>query len=95
MPAPASRKDIADAVIKVVQGWHFDTIITEETNFEIDIPIDKKVKGLYYYAIRLNLEKLGYEFTDFKPEDCENAATIRDMIDAVWKDLDPDPRRPM
>jgi len=89
MPKQPARKDVSEAVIKVIQGWHFDTLITEETDFEIDIPIDRKAKSLYYYAIRLKLEKLGYDFTDFKPEDCEEARTIGDIVDSVWADINP------
>ena len=44
------RKDIAVLVLQVVQGWHFDTQITEDTDFEIDIPIEAQAKSLYYYA---------------------------------------------
>lgn len=89
------RSDVAELVIGVVQGWHFDIQITEDTDFSIDIPIDTRTKGLYYYAIRIKLEKLGYEFNHFSPKDCEEAKTIRDIVDAVWEDLNPQSKRVM
>jgi len=95
MKGQITRKDVSEAVVQVIQGWHFDLHITEETDFEIDIPIDNKAKGLYYYAIRIKLEKAGYEFSTFKPEDCENARTIRDIVNAVWDDLNPESRNVM
>ena len=95
MTKTLERKDVAELVLKVIQGWHFDTEITEETDFEIDVPIDAQAKSLYYYAIRISLEKLGYEFCNFSPQDCENAKTIRDIVDAVWEDLNPESNRAM
>jgi hypothetical protein len=95
MTKTLERKDVAELVLKVIQGWHFDTEITEETDFEIDVPIDAQAKSLYYYAIRISLEKLGYEFCDFSPKDCEEASTMRDIVDAVWSDLDPRSKRSM
>jgi hypothetical protein len=92
---PLHRQDVSDAVLAVIQSWHFDTPITEEMQFGVDLPLDKKAKGLYYYAIRLSLEKLGYVFCDFKAEDCEGAETIGDIIDAVWDDVNPESKRVM
>lgn len=89
------RKDISDLVLKVIQGWHFDSEITEDTDFSIDIPIDPGAKSLYYYPIRLKLEELGYEFFSFSPKDCEEAETIGDIVDAVWEDLNPNSKRTM
>jgi hypothetical protein len=95
MAKTLERKDVSGLVLKIVQGWHFDTEVTEDTDFSIDIPIDSKVKGLYYYAIRINFEKLGYQFCDFSPADCEAAETIGDIVDAVWADLNPQSQRSM
>jgi hypothetical protein len=95
MAKTLERKDVAELVLKVVQGWHFDAQITEDTDFEIDIPIDAQAKSLYYYAIRISLEKLGYEFCDFSPKDCEEAKAIKDIVDAVWSDLNPQSKRTM
>lgn len=95
MRTSIERKDVSDAVVKVIQGWHFDMPITEETAFDTDLPIDKKAKGLYYYAIRISLEKLGYQFCNFKPEDCEEARTIGDIVHVVWDDVNPKSKRLM
>ncbi|HEX6190596.1 MAG TPA: hypothetical protein VFZ40_21270 [Pyrinomonadaceae bacterium] len=93
MRTKINREEIAAAVVEVIQGWHFDIQITENTDFAIDIPIDKATKGLYYYAIKISLEKLGYSFCDFSPKDCEDAETVKDIVDAVWDDFDPKSKR--
>lgn len=93
MRTSIERKDVSDAVVKVIQGWHFDMPITEETAFHTDLPIDKKAKGLYY-AIRISLEKLGYGFCNFKPEDCEKARTSGDCTCSLG-DLNPKSKRLM
>lgn len=89
------RKDVSKAVVKVIQGWHFDTAISEETEFGSDLPIDNKAKGLYYHAIRISLEKEGYDICNFNPEDCEAARTIGDIVDAVWDDVNPESKTVM
>jgi len=93
MRTKLERKDVAGIVLEVIQGWHFDTRITEDTDFIVDIPIDNRAKGLYYYALKIHLEKLGYPLSDFSVQDCENAETIKDMIDAVWDDFDSNSKR--
>ena len=89
------RQDISKAVLAVIQGWHFDAVITEDTNFDFDLPIDGKVKALYYYAIRIHLENQGYTFCNFKPQDCEQAVKVGDIVEAVWDDLNPTSKQVM
>ena len=82
------RQDVSDIVLDITRRLHFNPNLTEESQYDdIEITSDKGVKDLYYYALRRSLEHRGYTFTNFKPEDCVNAKTIRDVVDAVWGDV--------
>lgn len=94
MPPP-KREEVSDLVLTVLRGLHFDIYIDEESQFEVDVVLDEKARSLYYYAIRIHLEKLGYEFFSFSPEDCQKAERVQDIINAVWRDLDPNNRSMM
>lgn len=90
-----TRQEVSSAVLQIVQGWHFDQKIREDTAFGDDIPLEGRAKGLYFYAIKIRLEKLGYDLFNFKLEDCENARTIGDIVEAVWEDINPQSKHVM
>lgn len=92
---PPKREEISDLVLTVLRGLHFDTYVDGGSEFGVDILLDRGARSLYYYAIRMQLEKLGYEFFDFSPEDCQKAERVQDIIDAVWRDLGSDNKRTM
>lgn len=81
------REDISKIVLEATRRLHFNHELTEESQYGIELTSDKKLKELYYYALRVDLEKLGYTFSSFQPEDCVEATTIKDIVDAVWNDL--------
>lgn len=92
---PPKREEVSEQVLTVLRGLHFDIYIDEESQYGVDIQLDETAKSLYYYAIRLSLEKLGYKFFSFSPEDCQKAERVQDIIDAVWRDIDPNNKRIM
>lgn len=83
------RDEVSELVLDVLRGLHFDREVNEESQFGVDILLDEKARRLYYYALRIHLEKLGYVFCNFSVEDCEKAESVKDIVDAVWRDLGP------
>ena len=59
------REDISKIVLDITRRLHFNPELTEESLYGIDLTSDEKLKDLYYYALKTNLEKLGYTFSSF------------------------------
>lgn len=85
-----TREDISKLVLDATRRLHFNPSITEESRYGIDLVQDNKLKDLYYYALRIELENLGFVFRDFSPEDCVKANSIKDVVDAIWEDTEQD-----
>jgi hypothetical protein len=90
MSTRMSQEQVSEVVVDLFRGLHQNESLDENSRFEVDIFLDKNVKKLYYYAIRLELERMGYILVEFSPEDCVRAETIRDIVQAVWAELQGD-----
>jgi hypothetical protein len=87
MPYKYKREQVAKLIVGILQKLHFNPEITEESKYGVNIIIDDKVKGLCYYAIVIHLEELGYLTTNFSLEDCTQAESVWDIVNAVWNDV--------
>jgi hypothetical protein len=85
-----SQEQVSELVVDLFRGVHVNDTLTEDSQFGQDIPLDAKLKKLYYYAIRLELERMGYILVDFSPEDCMRAESIHDIVESIWAELQED-----
>jgi hypothetical protein len=84
------QEQVSNLVVDIFRRLHRNDTLTEDSQFGTDILLDENVKQLYYYAIRLELERMGYIIVDFSPEDCVRAETIHDIVEAVSAELQGD-----
>lgn len=85
-----SQEQVSDLVVDLFRGVHLNDTLTEDSRFGRDILLDENLKKLYYYAIRLELERMGYILVDFSPEDCMRAESIHDIVESIWAELQED-----
>ena len=87
MPCSYSRDDVSGIVVDVLRQLHDDETITEESVFSRDIKVDDFAKRLYYFPIKMSVEKIDCMLKEFSPDDCERARKVKSIVDAVWKDV--------
>ena len=49
--------------------------------------MDTITKGLDYYPIKITIERYDCVLTGFSPDVCRAARRVRDIVNAVWKDV--------
>jgi hypothetical protein len=82
-----TREQVSKDLLRILRELHLNAEISEESQYGVDIIIEDEVKALQYYAIRIQLEKLGYLIVDFSLEDCVKAENVRDTVEAIWNDV--------
>lgn len=75
-------------VVDVLRGLHKMPQITAGTRFGKDLIVDEFAKELYFFPIRMSVEKvgclLGHKFT---PAACRKAPTVGALAKAVFQAL--------
>jgi hypothetical protein len=83
MAGKYTREQISDLVVRLLRELHFRQDITEDSHYGEDILADAGVKKLTYYAVVMRVQQLGGVLIDFNAADCDNAESVRDIVEAV------------
>ena len=91
MPFSGTRQDVADVVIDVISAIQHNPTIVEATAFGQDIMVDGLARRNYAGPI---IKTLGQRFpgtvvTRFDADVCERASRVREIVDSLWGELQP------
>lgn len=90
MACSHTRGDVSRLVLEVLSGIHEDQVVVEASEFGPQgINADAEFRSTYFSPIRAAVETDDCRLKKFSPADCEQAETVRDIVDAVWKDFKP------
>ena len=92
MPCSHTRGDVSRIVLGVIRDIQEDQSIVEASVFGPQgINNTPEFRATYFEPIRDGIEGPGCVIDRFSPTDCENAGTVRDIVNAVWNDVRPEP----
>ncbi len=77
-----SRKIVSQIVLDFLHGKGYPTA-TEDSDFEHDIRVTANARRGWAFALRDIVERRGCDPGEFGPEDCANASTVGDIVDAL------------
>jgi hypothetical protein len=87
MACNATRDDVSSAVIDaLVQVLHDDTI-TEDTELDADLGLDKQARELLFFPIEKNVQRVGCQFKNFTAQACGKAKDVAAIIEVICKDF--------
>lgn len=87
MACNATRDEVSSAVIDaLVQVLKNDTI-TEDTELDADLGLDKQARELLFFPIEKNVQRVGCEFKKFNTASCGKAKDVAAIIDIICKDF--------
>lgn len=87
MPCSLTRSDVSSLVLEVIRKRENDPNISEGTRFWEDLRIDAKARRGYFRPIKTKVEAAGCTLSKASPQDFENAKNVKEIVDAVWKDV--------
>ena len=88
MPCSHTRLDVSRIVLEVIRHIQNDPTITEASEFGPQgINVDSTFRGTYFFPIKMSVEKVDCLIKNFSTTDCENAGTVGDIVDAVFRDF--------
>jgi hypothetical protein len=88
MPCSHTRLDVSRIVLEVIRHIQNDPTITEASVFGPQgINVDSTFRSTYFFPIKMSVEKVDCLIKNFSTTDCENAGTVGDIVDAVFKDF--------
>jgi hypothetical protein len=87
MPCSLTRSDVSSLVLEVIRKRENDPNISEGTRFWEDLRIDAKARRGYFRPIKTKVEAAGCTLSKVSPQDFENAKNVKEIVDAVWKDV--------
>ena len=88
MACSLTRRDVSGLVLDTIRRIHRDPSIVEATVFGPQgLNVDAMFRSTYFFPIKMTVERVDCILRQFSPADCENAETVRDIVDAVFDDL--------
>ena len=91
MPFPGTRQDVSDVVVDVIRSIQRNPTIGEATAFGQDIIVTSLARRNYAGPIINTLDERfpGTVVTRFSPDVCAQANRVRDIVDSLWDELQP------
>jgi hypothetical protein len=79
---------VSKTVVDVLRQLHKMPSITEGTVFGRDLVVDDFAKELYFFPIKMSVERVGCVLgKKFTPAACRKAATVRALANAAFDAL--------
>ena len=87
MPCNSTRDEISDLVIDTLNQVLKEENITEESELEADLGLDKKARELLFFPIEKSVIKVGCKFKKFTTATCGKAKDVGQIVNAIAKDF--------
>ena len=87
MPCSLTRSDVSKLVLEVIRNKEDNQKITESTCFWDDLGLDPEARRGYFRPIKTKIEAAGCTLNKVSPQDFENANDVKEIVDAVWRDV--------
>jgi len=87
MPCNSTRDEISDRVIDTLIQVLKEENITEESELEADLGLDKKARELLFFPIEKSVIKVGCKFKKFTTASCGKAKDVSQIVNAIAKDF--------
>lgn len=87
MPCNSTRDEISDRVIDTLNQVLDEENITEESELESDLGLDKKARELLFFPIEKSVIKVGCKFKKFTTASCGKAKDVSQIVNAIAKDF--------
>ena len=88
MPCITSRDEISDLVIDKLNEVLDKKNITEETELDGDLGLDKQARELLFFDIRDSVLRDGCKFKKFTAVSCGKASNVGAIVDIIAEDFD-------
>ena len=88
MPCNITRDEISDIVIDTLNQVLKEENITEETELDGDLGLDRHARELLFFPIRDSVFRVGCKFKKFTTTSCGKASNVGAIVDIIAKDFD-------
>jgi hypothetical protein len=88
MSCSYTRDEISDVVIDTLSQVLKEENITEESELEADLGLDRKARELLFFPIEKSVIKVGCKFKKFTTTSCGKASAVGDIVDIIAKDFE-------
>jgi hypothetical protein len=87
MACNATREEVSSAVIDALVQVLDDVTITEDTELDGDLGLDKQARELLFFPIEKNVQRVGCKFKKFTTKSCGKAEDVGGIIDIICEDF--------
>jgi hypothetical protein len=87
MTCNATREEVSSAVVDALIQVLDDDTITEDTELDGDLGLDKQARELLFFPIEKNVQRVGCKFKKFTTKSCGKAKNVGAIIDIISEDF--------